>query len=130
MSLWQYFHHLHNPKDSHGKLSIPYATGMQCTPVFPVTPSYAKACLIKHKPWSKCNKLKLRSDGDAIKDYILFMDSKECPKILRDEYLFVKKNMTILTKGKSPQIQILSMPIEVILIMMMMNVKPTIWFQL
>ena len=52
LSMWQYFHICYNNKRGHEQTYIPYATGMNCTPIFPFTKSYALGSLIKHKPWS------------------------------------------------------------------------------
>ena len=91
-SLWQYFHLFHKQTDRKSKLCIPFATGMQCAPVFPVSVSYAKGSLIKHKPWSKHNMLEFRSGDDAINQFRLFLQSNNCPQLLKFEMKQLETN--------------------------------------
>ena len=100
MSLWQYFQFIHNKADNIDKLSISYAMGSQCTPVFPVTASYAKACLIKHKPWSKQNMLIFTSDAEAIEEFSYFFDNNLCPQFLKSELIRLKTSYNNKTRTK------------------------------
>ena len=85
MSLWQYFHYKYNHDNKDGKIYIPYAVGLQCTPTYPITGSYAKASLIKHKPWSKHNNIDFRSDEDAKQQFKTFISDDICPRLLKSE---------------------------------------------
>lgn len=90
VSLYQYFHLLHNNNDSNEKICIPYITGMQSTPVFPMSVNYAKSCLIKYKPWSKDYMLDFEYGGSAISELNVFLNDSHWPTLIRNEFTRAK----------------------------------------
>ena len=99
MSLWQYFHSEYNRIDSkhacfdcseNTVLYIPYATGLNCNPTFPVTAAYARGSLIKHKAWSKHHILDLNLDTNVLHEYELFLDNLPSTHIMKLEFARAK----------------------------------------
>ena len=84
MSMWQYFHHIYN-KDKNVRIHVPYAIGMNSTPIYPYTSDYARGSLIKHCPWSNKKLLHLQSNTHVIEKFMQFISSNQCPKILKME---------------------------------------------
>ena len=103
MSLWQYFHHEHNEKLKHGDTYyIPYATGLNSRPTYPVTSSYARGSLIKHYPWSQHNLLHIGTDDDAMNSFREFIQDDNCPSILRLEFKRAKSHYDNRRKHVEP----------------------------
>ena len=101
-SLWQFFDLLHDIKNQDQQLSIPYATGGQSTPIYPITASYARASLIKHKPWSRQNMINFRSDDEDKQQFHNFCNSPQCPSILKTELKRLKKCHENNNKRREP----------------------------
>ena len=107
LSLWQYFHVIYNRNDDKeknkgDKFYIPFATGLNCDPVFPVSISYAKGTLIKHLPWSKQYPLKLSSDDVILDQFNDLIQSEGCPLFLKTEYKRVETEFKSKTYHVEP----------------------------
>ena len=102
MSLWQYFHHEYNKDERKNVTYIPYATGLNSSPTFPVSVSYAKGSLIKHCPWSKHQLLHFHDDDDTIQKFNSFIKHDQCPLILKLEYKRAKSHYYYSRKRGEP----------------------------
>lgn len=89
ISLWEYFNLMYNTNNQDGNKYIPFSTGMNSKPVYPVTVDYAKATLVKHFPWSEKFPLQITSQN-VIATFEEFLHSIRCPLILKTEYDRVK----------------------------------------
>ena len=85
MSLWTYFHYLNKSKDDE-KTKIPYASGLNCSPVYPPTAQYARGALLKHFPWTHDTILNLSCDTYVLQQFRVFLNSTICPQILINEF--------------------------------------------
>ena len=90
LSLLQYFHFLQKCKVKNNKLIIPYTSGLNSLPIFPVTPEYERGSLIRHHPWSKVNFLNIECDDTALQRFQEFVGSMQCPPILKLEFQHVR----------------------------------------
>ena len=97
LSLYEYFHHTKNGEDKRGKGNkktvIPNFVGVNGTPRFPVTESYARHVLVAYKPWRVYPK-----DVDWISEFDRFINCNRCPSSARMNYCRVMRryydNMT------------------------------------
>ena len=83
MSLHQHFHCTRNTqKAKHGKKTImANFVGVNGTPTYPVTESYARHTLIVHRPWRECpNRETWLAEFDS------FVHSAECPQSAKLTY--------------------------------------------
>jgi hypothetical protein len=87
-TLHEYFHVTRNSKEaSNAKLIIPHFVGINGTPKYPVTDSYARHTLIVHRPWREYpNKdIAWRDEFDC------FINSSDCPLSAKMSYLRVMR---------------------------------------
>lgn len=89
-SIWQYYHHTHPLTDKNDNISIPYETGLNSTPTYPTTASYACGALIKHYPWSKENMIDLDNDKHVLRKFESFLKCRHCPQIIKSENIRIK----------------------------------------
>lgn len=102
MSLWQYFHHEYNTNSRKKRLCIPYASGLNSNPTYPITTDYARGSLLKHHPWSENAMLDLNCDDHVKTKFQSFLKSRQCPPILILEYKRAKSQYHALKKYAEP----------------------------
>ena len=96
LSLHQYFHKTKNNTNSR-KEFIPHYVGGSGQPVFPVTDSYARSELLKHKPWSAKNPMPTNANWIAM--FEEFRNSDDCPISVKVSYERAKRIHEDRNKG-------------------------------
>ena len=103
MSLWQYFSFTHNDNDnSEEKKYVPFATGLNTTPIYPPNAVYARASLLKHRAWSIQNMPDYRSNTRVMALFESFMKETNCPLTLKNELSRLKQNHKNENRFKEP----------------------------
>ena len=77
-------------QNSSNKGFIPHIVGPDCYAVYPFTDAYAKNALKVHKPWHGNFEASLDSTRTIMSQFVRFVNSKECPKILKNSYIRAK----------------------------------------
>ena len=88
LSLHQYFHKTKNNTNNR-KEFIPHYVGGSGQPVFPVTDSYARSELLKHKPWSAKNPMPANANWTVM--FEEFRNSDDCPISVKVSYERAKR---------------------------------------
>ena len=96
LSLHQYFHKTKNNTNNR-KEFIPHYVGGSGQPVFPVTDSYARSELLKHKPWSAKNPMPTNANWIAM--FEEFRNSDDCPISVKVSYERAKRIHEDRNKG-------------------------------
>lgn len=100
-SLYEYFHHVknHSKKQSpNRKVVIPNFVGINGTPKFPVTESYARHVLIAYKPWTTYPK-----SLKWIDEFNNFINTNQCPSSAKVSYFRVMRRHYDKTTGYEPK---------------------------
>lgn len=108
LSFEQYFDKIltnnHN-SNTDGRSSILYCYGLNGTPCYPISFGYAKATLIRHKPWSKKQRLNFEQKGviqkDVKEEFEEFLASKDCPAHVKVRYEIAKENYRRLSRKRN-----------------------------
>ena len=69
-----------------GKMKIPHFTGGNSQPTYPVTKEYARMTLMVHRPWAGTDPGRYESNTDIIEEFTTYLQSAECPTIVRLQY--------------------------------------------
>jgi len=70
---------------------IPHFVGARGQPRYPPTKEYAMATLIVHKPWQGSKPRKRDGDNEWIEEFLVFVESDNCPEMVKQEYARVKE---------------------------------------
>jgi hypothetical protein len=87
-SLCRFVHHC-QPILKEFKVLVPHFVGLNNTPTFPVSPSYARSCLIVHCPWRNMKFHKL-DDKACISQFLQMMERDSFPKSVKLSYMQAK----------------------------------------
>lgn len=80
-------------QNSSHRQEIIHPTGMNGTPVYPVSSSYAKCTLLMHKPWNSKQRLTFETSPTLVyKEFYEFLKSDKCPVSVRLTYAVAKEN--------------------------------------
>ena len=82
------FYKTYNKKKD--KKCILHISGLNSSPVYPVTYDYARSVMIFYKPWSGVNKELLTDKANVIEEFIEYVTSDECPLSVKQAYLRAK----------------------------------------
>lgn len=99
LSLHQYFHAV---KNAHiptkiKKEYIPHYVGGSGQPIYPISNSYARVELLKHKPWNKS--VQICSDEDYISKFEQFRSEDDCPSSVKLNCERAKLKFELLKRG-------------------------------
>ena len=98
MTLYEYFHHVKNPKGRTKQgVVIPHFVGICGTPRFPITTDYAKHQMIVHKTWRK-----YPESEDWVSDFHHFINSPTAPISAKMTYQRVHARFLSKTQGYDP----------------------------
>ncbi len=79
------------------KENIPHYVWGSGQPTYPVTKQYARAKLIKHLPWNKCDPLP--SEDNMLQIYEQFQTDENCPLSLKVSFECIRNIQELYNRG-------------------------------
>ena len=86
----EYFYNEYDTNKKTKKKAILHISGLNSTPVYPLSYNYARAILIFHKPWEGGRKDSLKNKQHVLHECTHFLKSKRCPTTIKQAYTRAK----------------------------------------
>ena len=85
-----FYNNISSNKKSRSKTPIMHISGLNSSPVYPVSFDYARSVLIFYKPWWGVNRIMLDNKPQVIKEFDEFITSPKCPVTVKQAYVRAK----------------------------------------
>ena len=91
LNFTQFFYkNIASKQHSRSKTPIMHISGLNSSPVYPVTFDYARSVLIFYKPWCGVNRIMLDNKPQVLEEFNEYITSPECPATVKQAYTRAK----------------------------------------